>query len=194
MRFLIVDQSRDFRSAVSGMLRARWPAAAVEEWDPHERGTPEGALRQGDYAAVLMYIEPDAGNSLAWMAGMLRDPAAPPVILLTEFGGENLAVQGLKAGAADFLRKPDLTGERLVRSIEDAVREQEARRAELADPTPSLQRTLPLDAQRIGAPLAGGERRIPSSGSHAGSVRASSSRLVQATMRTESVGRTDAGG
>jgi eukaryotic-like serine/threonine-protein kinase len=161
MRFLIVDQSRDFRSAVTGMLRARWPAAAVEEWDPHERGTPEAALQQAGYTTVLMYVEPNANDSLAWMAGMLRDPAAPPVILLTEFGGENLAVQGLKAGAADFLRKPDLTGERLVRSIEDAVREQEARRAALADPTPSFQRTLPLDAQRIGAPLEGGERRIP---------------------------------
>jgi FixJ family two-component response regulator len=161
MRFLIVDQSRDFRSAVTGMLRARWPAADVEEWDPRERGTPEGALRQGGYTAALMYVEPDAGDSLAWMAGMLHDPAAPPVILLTESGGENLAVQGLKAGAADFLRKPDLTGERLVRSIEDAVREQEARRAEHADPTPSFQRTMPLDAQNIGAPLAGGERHIP---------------------------------
>jgi eukaryotic-like serine/threonine-protein kinase len=161
MRFLIVDQSRDFRSAVTGMLRARWPAAAVEEWDPHERGTPEAALQQAGYTTVLMYVEPNANDSLAWMAGMLRDPAAPPVILLTEFGGENLAVQGLKAGAADFLRKPDLTGERLVRSIEDAVREQEARRAALADPTPSFQRTMPLDAQRIGTPLEGGERRIP---------------------------------
>ncbi len=161
MRFLIVDQSRDFRGAVAGMLRARWPAAEVEEWDPGERGTPEGALQQGGYAAVLMYVEPSANDSLAWMAGMLRAPTAPPVILLTETGGESLAVEGLKAGAADFLRKPDLTGERLVRSIEDALREQEARRAELADPTPSFQRTMPLEADRIGAPLEGSERRIP---------------------------------
>ena len=161
MRFLIVDPSRDSRSEVAGMLRARWPAAGIEEWDPCERGNPESALRGGGYAAVLMYVEPTASDGLAWMAGMLREAAAPPVILLTESGGENLAVQGLKAGAADFLRKPDLTGERLVRSIEDAIREQEARRAEIADPTPSFHRTVPLDAQRIGAPLAGDERRIP---------------------------------
>jgi len=161
MRFLIVDQSRDLRSAVASMLRARWPAADLEEWDPREHGSPEAALKQGSYAAVLMYVEPTASNSLAWMAGMLRDPAAPPVILLTESGGENLALQGLKAGAADFLRKPDLTGERLVRSIEDAVREQEARRAEAADSMAPFERTTKLDAQRIGAPLAGGEGRIP---------------------------------
>jgi len=161
MRFLIVDQSRDLRSAVAGMLRARWPAAVIEEWDPRERGNPEAALRQGTYAAVLMYVEPTGSDGLVWMAGMLRDPAAPPVILLTESGGESLAVEGLKAGAADFLRKADLSGERLVRSIEDAVREQEARRAEAADAPPPFQRTTQLDARRIGAPLEGGERRIP---------------------------------
>jgi len=47
MRFLIVDQSRDFRGAVSGMLRTRWPAATLEEWDPAQRGQPQAALRQG---------------------------------------------------------------------------------------------------------------------------------------------------
>ena len=161
MRFLIVDPSRDLRGAVAGMLRARWPDATIEEWDPRERGSPEAAPKLTSYAAILMYVEPTASDALAWMAGMLRDPAAPPVILLTESGGENLALQGLKAGAADFLRKPDLTGERLVRSIEDAVREQEARRTEAANPMAPFERTVKLDAQRIGAPLEGDERRIP---------------------------------
>lgn len=161
MRFLIVDESHDLRGAVAGMLRARWPAAAIEEWNPRERGSPEAALKQASYTAVLMVVEPTASDGLAWMAGMLRDPAAPPVILLTESGGESLALQGLKAGAADFLRKPDLTGERLVRSIEDAVREQDARRAAAADPMAPFERTTKLDAQRIGAPLAGDEWRIP---------------------------------
>ena len=161
MRFLVVDPSRGLRGMVAGMLRARWPDAAIEEWDPSERGAPEAALEQAGFAAVLMYVEPDADEGLAWMAGMLRDPAAPPVILLTESGGESLALQGLKAGAADFLRKPDLTGERLVRSIEDAVREQEARRTAAANPMAPFERTVKLDAQRIGAPLEGGERRIP---------------------------------
>jgi eukaryotic-like serine/threonine-protein kinase len=161
MRFLIVDQSRDFRGAVSGMLRARWPAATIEEWDPARRGHPQAALRQGPFATILLYVEPDDGTGLDWLADMLREPEAPPVVLLTETGGENLAVQGMKAGAADFLRKPDLTGERLVRAIEDAVREHEARRAEKSVPAAFLQRTMPLDARHIGVPLQGSERRIP---------------------------------
>jgi tRNA A-37 threonylcarbamoyl transferase component Bud32/DNA-binding NarL/FixJ family response regulator len=158
MRFLLVDDSREFRSAVAGMLRARWPSATIEERSPGEHGMPERALPPGGYAAVLLYVEPGSDDRLQWAADLLRGASPPPVILLTETGGETLAVAGMKAGAADFLRKADLTGERLVRAIEDAVREQEARRAE---PTPYLQRTMPLDARRIGAPLEGGERHIP---------------------------------
>ena len=158
MRFLLVDDSREFRSAVSGMLRARWPSATIEEWAPEERGFPRDALPPGAYAAVLLYVEPDAGKSLQWMAEVLRAPEPPPVLLLTETGGESLAVAGMKSGAADFLRKSDLTGERLVRAIEDAVREQDAKRAEV---TPYLQRTLPLDVRKIGEPLDGAERHIP---------------------------------
>jgi tRNA A-37 threonylcarbamoyl transferase component Bud32/DNA-binding NarL/FixJ family response regulator len=158
MRFLLVDDSREFRSAVAGMLRGRWPSATIEERAPGEQGMPENPLPPGGYAAVLLYVEPGTDDRLQWMAGMLRGPEPPPVLLLTETGGEALAVAGMKAGAADFLRKGDLTGERLVRAIEDAVREQEARRG---DPTPHLQRTVPLDVRRIGAPLDGAERHIP---------------------------------
>jgi eukaryotic-like serine/threonine-protein kinase len=158
MRFLLVDDSRDFRSAVASMLRTRWPSATIEEWAPRERGMPDRALSAAAYAAVLLYVEPDAADALRWMSDVVRAHDAPPVVLLTETGGEALAVAGMKAGAADFLRRADLAGERLVRAIEDAVREQEARRA--AD-TPPLQRTQPLDLRKIGRPLEGGERHIP---------------------------------
>jgi tRNA A-37 threonylcarbamoyl transferase component Bud32/DNA-binding NarL/FixJ family response regulator len=158
MRFLIVDDSREFRSAVAGMLRARWPTATLEERSPAEQGMPDRPLPPGAHAAVLLYVEPGSEDRLKWMSGVLRGVDAPPVILLTETGGEALAVAGMKAGAADFLRKTDLSGERLVRAIEDAVREQEARRAEA---TSHLQRTVPVDIRSVGTPLDGAERHIP---------------------------------
>jgi eukaryotic-like serine/threonine-protein kinase len=159
MRFLLVDRSRDFRSALAGMLRARWPAASVEEWDPQEKGDPRAALREGRYTAALIHVE-QGEHSLDWMGEALRGPEAPPVILLAESGGEHLAMRGMKAGAADFLRKTDLTSERLVRSIEDAVREQDLRRAEAGGEASASRRPAPLDTQRIGSPLTGDERHI----------------------------------
>ena len=146
MRFLIVDESREFRSALAGMLRARWPEAQVEEWDPRERGRPPAPHRDR-YTAVLLDIDPADGGVLSWMADVLRGPDVAPVLLLADGRAESLAIMGLKAGAADFLRKAGLGGEALVRSIEDAVREDEAQRA------PALRRVVTWPA--------GGESPIP---------------------------------
>ena len=126
MRFLLVDDSRDFRGAVAGMLRARWPSATIEEWAPCERGMPDQALPAATYAAVLLYVEPDAAEALRWMTEVVRVPDAPPVVLLTETGGETLAVAGMKAGAADFLQG----GECRFAVVEHALERTFARRAE----------------------------------------------------------------
>lgn len=161
MRFLIVDDSREFRSALAGMLRARWPEAEIEEWDPRQRGNPRASLERGRYSAVLLDTEPAGEDGLAWSTDIRRDPEAPPVVLLTGADGEGLAVKAMKAGAADFLRKDGLDAERLARSIEDALREQEAHRAENSGAPPSLQRTRPLDVRKIGVPVQTDDRPIP---------------------------------
>ena len=80
MRFLIVDESREFRSAVTGMLRARWPEAEIEEWDPRARGNPHAALEHGRFSAVLLDTEPAGEDGLAWATDIRRDPEAPPVV------------------------------------------------------------------------------------------------------------------
>jgi tRNA A-37 threonylcarbamoyl transferase component Bud32/ActR/RegA family two-component response regulator len=128
MRFLIVDESREFRSALAGMLQARWPEALIDEWDPRVRGRPPAPPR-ARYTAVLLDVDPADSGGLNWMADMLREPDVAPVLLLADASAESLAIMGLKAGAADFLRKAGLGGEALVRSIEDAVREDEEQRA-----------------------------------------------------------------
>jgi FixJ family two-component response regulator/tRNA A-37 threonylcarbamoyl transferase component Bud32 len=161
MRFLIVDDSREFRSALGGMLHARWPEAQVDEWDPRERGKPASALTQDRYTLVLLDTEPAGEDGVAWVTDIRRDPEAPPVVLLTGARGEGLVVKAMKAGAADFLRKAALNGERLVRSIEDALREQEARRAEVNRSPGFFQRTQPVDARRIGLPVKSDDQPIP---------------------------------
>jgi FixJ family two-component response regulator/tRNA A-37 threonylcarbamoyl transferase component Bud32 len=159
MRFLIVDHSSEFRGALAGMLRARWPAAQTEDWDPRQRGDPAGSLAAGGYSAVLLESQPAGEDGIAWVQRIRRDPAAPPVVLIADSGDTHVAIQALKAGAADFLRKNGLTPERLARSLEDALREHEARRAEGARATVTT--STRLDWKNIGAPLGDNIVRIP---------------------------------
>ena len=164
MRFLIVDESRDFRSLVAGMLQAQWPDAATDEWDPHIQGFPKAALASGRYALVLLDSEPAGEDGIAWVASIRDNLHAPPVVLITAHGGEYLAVKAMKAGAADFLRKDGLTGEQLVRSADEAMREHQARLIDATSAEPAFMRTTQLDLRTlrsIGKPVEGGSQPVP---------------------------------
>jgi tRNA A-37 threonylcarbamoyl transferase component Bud32/CheY-like chemotaxis protein len=160
MRFLIVDGSSEFRSTVARMLRARWPAAQTEEWDP-QRGSPCASIARGRYSAVLLDAEPAGADGLAWTAEIRKEPEAPAVLLMSRLGGESETVKALRAGASDLLRRNELTPERLTRSLEDALREQDARRAERGGAGFGQQTTVRLDVRGIGAPVREDAQIVP---------------------------------
>jgi FixJ family two-component response regulator len=161
VRFLIVDESSGFRRSLADMLAARWPGAQVDEWNPRERGSPATALARESYSAVLLDAHPAGEDGISWVARLRKIPGAPPVVLVAENGDTHVAIQAMKAGAADFLRRHGLTPERLARSLEDAMREHELRRKEASGLHTPFARSAPIDPRRIGAPVAGGAAAIP---------------------------------
>jgi tRNA A-37 threonylcarbamoyl transferase component Bud32/CheY-like chemotaxis protein len=161
MRFLIVDESSEFRRTLSDMLRARWPDAQLDEWDPRQRGNPATALARESYSAVLLDSHPAGEDGIGWVAQFRAMPGAPPVVLIADQGDAHAAIQAMKAGAADFLRKTGLTPARLARSLDDALREHEARRQEITGTHSPFVRSVPIEPQRIGAPVSESARAIP---------------------------------
>ena len=161
MRFLIIDESSEFRRVLATLLRGRWPQARLEEWDPRQRGNPAGSLAREGYDMVLLDLQPAGEDGIQWLAQMRAERQGPPVILIADRGDTHVAIQAMKAGAADFLRKTGLTQQRLARAIEDALREQETRRQESTGTPSVFARTIPLDALRSGAPVKDNEGRIP---------------------------------
>ena len=161
MRFLIVDESSEFRGVLARMLRERWPGAQADEWDPRRRGNPAGMLASERYDLVLLDLQPAGQEGMTWLAQIRDSPRAPPVILVADQGDTHAAIQAMKAGAADFLRKSGLAQQRLTRAIEDALREHETRRQESSGTPSGFVRTIPLDVLRSGAPVRENEGRIP---------------------------------
>ena len=161
MRFLIVDESSESRDTLAALLQERWPAATIDSWDPGERGKPGAEIARERYGAVLLDSRPAGDDGVGWVSEIRRLANAPPVILLTEEGGEVLAVKAMKAGAADFLRKAGLTAERLARSVEEAMRERETRRLDAAGESSAILRTVRLDLRTIGAPVEGDPNQVP---------------------------------
>src|SRR3954463_3492760 len=103
---LIVDDDPSVTASLSLLLKRHGhPARGAR--------TPEEALellREQDFDLVLQDMNFSRATSgeegLELLAGSRRARPRLPVILITAWGSINLAVEGMKAGAADFVTKP----------------------------------------------------------------------------------------
>lgn len=157
-RVLLADDNADMRDYVSRLLGGRYMVEAV----------PDG---QAALAAIRAH-RPDLVLTDIMMPvldgfGLLRairedgDLRDLPVILLSARAGEEASVEGLSAGADDYLVKPFSAREliarvdtalamvRLRREVGDALRESEARFRNLADHAPVMVWVTELDASCI---------------------------------------------
>jgi signal transduction histidine kinase len=112
----------------------------------------EKVLSDSPEAVLLDLILPDiSGRDVLKRIKEINDETA--VIFMTGYGGEEVAVDLMKAGAADYLSKP-FTNEALLKSIKEALK---IREAQIEDKKfagfSSLERFFPFLAHEIRNPL-----------------------------------------
>jgi signal transduction histidine kinase len=119
LRLLVVDDDEFDRLAVRRLLKTSDLRTTVDEAATLEETLEH--LSVGSYDCVLLdyYIPGVDGHALI----RAISEAAPdiPVVILTGRGDENMAVELMKAGAADYLPKASLTLERLASSLRHAM-------------------------------------------------------------------------
>ena len=119
MKIILVDTSKTFLSEVRQSLAARLPSVEITEYDAEQQGTPAADFRWDLYDFALISEELGEGRSgLAWISRLVSQPGFPPVVLVSGSGDEYLAIEAIRAGARDYLRREDVPGPRL----EDIVR------------------------------------------------------------------------
>ena len=111
----VVDDEDSIRRSLDFMLRTA--GFRVERW-PHGEAFLKGA-NDTVPACVLLDIRMPGLDGLEVQAQMPAAGLDFPVILLTGHADISVAVQAMKAGAADFLEKP-FDREKLLRSVEVA--------------------------------------------------------------------------
>ena len=117
MRFLIVDDDPDYRQLVRYHLEVEWPDAAIDEHQPSSAAALPQSL---DLAALdlLLLGHPVAGDAEFELLKTLRQrPGCPPVFVFAAEGDEFVAVDALKAGAANYFPKARVRHRRLVEAI-----------------------------------------------------------------------------
>ena len=119
LRILLVDDDEVDRLAVTRLLRRSHFDAAV-----HECTDPASALAAagtGGFDCVLLDYNLPGTDGLSLLRELRARSETVPVIALTGQGGEEIAVELMKAGAVDYINKNTLSLERLERSLRYAL-------------------------------------------------------------------------
>jgi serine/threonine protein kinase len=125
------------------------PDAELTLWDPVRHGKPTVGFDWRRFDALLLDDAPGAGqDGLEWLREFRAEGPAPPTLVLSDAGGEDIAVRAIKAGAADCLKKSDLTGIRLAMAIKEAMLEA----VDIARNADALRTTQQLRVAEIGEP------------------------------------------
>src|SRR5437868_8304220 len=117
---LIVDDDPSVTTSLSLLLKRHGYAtrAAVSQEEAL------AALREQDFDLVLQDMNYSRGTTgeegLELLAAIRRLRPRLPVILVTAWGSIALAVEGIKAGAVDFITKP-WSNAQLLQSVETAL-------------------------------------------------------------------------
>jgi len=126
MQVLIVEDSPDFLALLRRYLSQELAGVQVTDYVPSEQGgrVPEVADRGID-VILLDYQLGTHQDGLTWLKALRAQPGCPPVIFMTAYGDEYVAVEAMKLGAADYVNKRDLNSGRLLDLIRDALVERD---------------------------------------------------------------------
>ena len=132
LNILIVDDDSLDRTASRRALLAS--GLHLDLTETNTRAGAVSALAEGAYDCALLDFQLPDGNGLDVLRETQALGVATPIVMLTGHGDELVAVELMKAGAADYLSKAKLTPESLARAVRIAIRvrrmEQQALRAD----------------------------------------------------------------
>jgi CheY-like chemotaxis protein len=132
LRFLIIDDDAEYRQLLRYHLEVEWPSAAIDEHQPSSAGPVPATLDLADVDLVLLGHPVASYDDFAFLRLLRRRTDCPPVLLFAAHSDEFLAVDALKAGAANFFPKDRVKHQRLIEVVRGELR------VERLDPTGEL--------------------------------------------------------
>ena len=119
LTLLVVDDDELDRMAIRRAVRQARVNADIDE-----RPTAEAAIaavQAKTYDCILLDYRLPGATGVDVLTMLANSGVRVPVVCLTGQGDEEVAVAAMKAGAADYLNKSNLTADRLERSIRYAI-------------------------------------------------------------------------
>jgi len=121
LRLLVVDDDADYAKMAAQFVRVSgaWPGADIQLAHTYEQALD--ALTSGAFDVALLDYWLGARDGLSLLREVRQRGIDTSAIMLTGRGAEEVAVESMKAGAADYLSKANLTIEELERAVRHAL-------------------------------------------------------------------------
>jgi hypothetical protein len=132
LRFLIIDDDAPYRQLLRYHLEVEWPDAVIDEHQPSSAGPIPTALDLADVDLVLLGHPLASHEGFGYLRSLRARHACPPVLVFAAESDEFVAVDALKAGAANFFPKDRVKHQRLIEVVRGELR------VERLDPTGEL--------------------------------------------------------
>ena len=132
-RILIIDDDSDYRKLLLNWLGNQFPGVEVVEHDLENGGVPGADFDWSSFDVLLLDYDLNLGRitGLDILQANHENSLFPATIMLTGAGNEDVAVQALKSGVTDYLRKERLDKEQLKEAVEYAFAQQVSKREHL---------------------------------------------------------------
>jgi DNA-binding response OmpR family regulator len=122
LRFLIVDDDADYRQLLRYHIEVEWPDATIDEHQPSSVAPWADSLDLSDLDLILLGQPIAREDGFEPLRRLCRRAGCPPVIVFAAVSDEFVAVDALKAGAANFFPKARVRHQRLVEVIRQELR------------------------------------------------------------------------
>jgi two-component system cell cycle sensor histidine kinase/response regulator CckA len=121
LRLLVVDDAPEHARMVEEFIRATdaWANASIRIATSYDQALR--AFEEHTYDVAFFDYLLGARDGLSLLREVRQAGVDTPIVVLTARGAEDIAVQAMKAGAADYLSKASLTTEALERAIRHAL-------------------------------------------------------------------------
>jgi CheY-like chemotaxis protein len=114
LRFLIIDDDPEYRQLLRYHLEVEWPDAVIDEYQPGSGGPLAQSFPLADVDLVLLAHPVGADADFQFLRALRHRERCPPVLLFAAESDEFVAVDALKAGAANFFPKDRVKHQRLI--------------------------------------------------------------------------------
>lgn len=158
-KILIIDDSPEIKDVIKYCISRVWPNTEIDIYEPIQ-GLPAPTFDWQQYDLLILDYRLGLADEdgLDWLGKLKEYSDIPPILFMTAYSHEDIAVKAIKLGAEDYLNKDELSAKRLTERISEIIDEpihksendqREVTRIGKEKKIPEMEKTVVINADTV---------------------------------------------